>query len=230
VYPYATSFPGHQSPIVFDCDGILINTQGAWDRAYTQLADRYGTKLTSRDRHALVGLQLGPLGEALARLLGYPAPPEQLGQQVYELVCEGSGNEPVPMPGALSLIGALHGTRPLAVASNTPHQIVSAYLGGDAGILDAFDTIVCSNSDQVGHPKPAPDVYLTACRRLGHPPRTCVAVEDSPTGATAALTAGMYLIGVPSAPDLVFPAHRHAATLNDAGLWQMLGITRRVAA
>jgi HAD superfamily hydrolase (TIGR01509 family) len=219
---YATSRPSGHTPVVFDCDGLLVSTQGAWDRAYARIASRYGTTLTSRDRHALVGLQLEQLGHALAALLGHPAPPRQLGQEVYALVCEGSGREIGPMPGAVALVRALYGTRPLAVASNTPHRIVTAYLER-AGILGAFDAVVCS--DHVASPKPAPDVYLAACERLGHNPGACAALEDSPAGGAAALAAGMYVIAVPSAPDLVFPAHQHAASLSDPALRQTLGLT-----
>lgn len=219
--PYATSRPSHTAPVVFDCDGLLVATQGAWDRAYATIASRYGTALTARDRHALVGLQLEQLGCALATLLGHPAPPRQLGQEVYALVSEGAGCQAGPMPGAVALVRALHGTRPLAVASNTPHQIVTTYLDR-AGILAAFDTIVCS--DHVASPKPAPDVYLTACQRLARDPGACTALEDSPAGGAAALAAGLYLIAVPSAPDLVFPAHQHAASLSDPALWHTLGL------
>lgn len=221
--PYATSRPAITAPVVFDCDGLLISTQGAWDRAYARIASRYGTALTQRDRHALVGLQLEQLGCALATLLGHPASPSQLGQEVYSLVSEGAGCAAGPMPGAVALVRALHGTRPLAVASNTPHQIVTTHLER-AGILSAFDTIVCS--DHVPSPKPAPDIYLTACERLACDPGACTALEDSPTGGAAALAAGLYLIAVPSAPDLVFPAHQHAASLNDPALWHTLGLAQ----
>lgn len=216
---YPTCRPSRTSPVVFDCDGLLVSTQGAWDRAYAAIASRYGVTLTSRDRHALVGLQLEQLGPALAAFLGSPAPPRQLGEEVYALVCEGSGRDVGPMPGAVALVRALHGTRPLAVASNTPHQIVTSYLDR-TGLLAAFDAVVCS--DHVASPKPAPDVYLAACHRLARYPGACTALEDSPAGAAAALAAGMYLIAVPSAPDLVLPAHQHAATLNDPALWQTL--------
>jgi HAD superfamily hydrolase (TIGR01509 family) len=223
---YTTSRPGNAAPVVFDCDGLLVSTQGAWDRAYARIASRYGTALTARDRHALVGLQLDQLSCALATLLGHPAPPRQLGQEVYALVSEGAGCEAGPMPGAVALVRALHGTRPLAIASNTPHQIVTTYLDR-AGILSAFDTIVCS--DHVASPKPAPDVYVTACERLARDPSACTALEDSPTGGAAALAAGMYLIAVPSAPDLVFPAHQHATSLNDPVLWHTLGLAQHDA-
>lgn len=214
----------HQIPqdaVVFDCDGLLVSTQGAWDRAYAAIAARYGTPITSAARHALVGLQLEPLGHALARLLGHPASPGQLGREIYAMVQDNLGEGHAPMPGAVDLITALHGTRPLAVASNTPSEIVISYLE-PSGLAGAFDVIL--GSDHVTRPKPAPDIYLKACQQLGAEPAASLAFEDSPTGAAAALAAGMYLIGVPSAPDLAFPAHRHVATLSDPALWQALGL------
>lgn len=215
----------HQIPcaaVVFDCDGLLVSTQGAWDRAYAELTARYGTPITSAARYALVGLQLEPLGRALAELLGHPAPPGQLGREIYAMVQANLGEGHTPMPGAVDLVTALHGTRPLAVASNTPSEIVTSYLE-PSGLLGAFDVIL--GSDHVHRPKPAPDIYLMACQQLRTHPAACAAFEDSPTGAAAALAAGLYLIGVPSAPDLAFPAHQHAATLSEPALWQALGLT-----
>ncbi|HVB46095.1 MAG TPA: HAD family phosphatase [Streptosporangiaceae bacterium] len=214
----------HQIPraaVVFDCDGLLVSTQGSWDRAYAELSARYGRQITSAARHALVGLQLGPLGHALAELLGRPAPPAQLSDEIHALVESNIGAGHRAMPGAIALVTALHGTRPLAVASNTPSEIVRSYLE-PCGLLDAFDVIL--GNDHVSRPKPAPDIYQLACQHLGSDPAASVAFEDSPTGAAAALAAGLYLIGVPSAPDLVFPAHRHVTTLGDPALWQALGL------
>jgi HAD superfamily hydrolase (TIGR01509 family) len=222
-----SSRPGHLIPraaAVFDCDGLLVSTQGAWDRAYELIAARYGTTISTADRHALVGLQLGPLGHALARLLGHPASAAQLSAQICELVQSAPRSGHAPMPGAVELVTALYGSRPLAVASNTPRGIVVAYLKS-AGLAEAFDVVV--GSDQVARPKPAPDVYLAACRGVRAEPAGCAAFEDSPAGASAALAAGLYVIGVPSAPDLAFPAHRHADSLADPALWQAMGVRRR---
>jgi beta-phosphoglucomutase-like phosphatase (HAD superfamily) len=84
--------------------------------------------------------------------------------------------------------------------------------GAFAGGLEFAQRLVLGRSQQC------------LCRALSRNPGECLALEDSPTGAIAALTAGLYLIGVPSATDLLFPAHQHAATLNDPALWQTLGL------
>lgn len=211
---------GHPA-VVFDCDGLLVNTQGAWDRAYEALFTHYGRHLDRAERRGLVGLQLVPLGRRLAELLGHPDEAHVLGQQLYDLVQNNLGSGHAPMPGAVDLVGALVGARPLAVASNTPAPIVRAYLEPHFD-LNAFDAIL--GSDTAAKPKPAPDVYLDACAALGADPRRTIAVEDSPTGAAAALAAGMYLIGVPSAPDLHFDAHFHVPDLMAPKLWEHLNV------
>jgi HAD superfamily hydrolase (TIGR01509 family) len=222
VYRFGARPPGPYAAIVFDCDGLLINTQDAWDWACAELAAGYGVVLTAEDRHALRGLELQPLGRTLAELLGHPAPADQLSQQVHAAVRAALSTGCPAMPGTHRLITALHGTRPLAVASNAPCEIVTHYLN-HAGILDAFEVII--GSDQVDDPKPAPDVYLAACHHLDRPPGGCIAMEDSSTGALAALAAGLYLIAVPSTPGIAFPAHHHATGLDDPLMWRLLGLS-----
>ncbi|GCD41755.1 HAD family hydrolase [Streptomyces paromomycinus] len=216
--------PAPHAAVVFDCDGLLVNTQGAWDRAYEALFAHYGRRLARADRHGLVGLQLVPLGHRLADLLGHPAEPHILGQQLYELVQTNLGAGHAPMPGAVDLVYALAGTRPLAVASNTPAPIVRAYLEAHFD-LAAFDAI--RGSDTVARPKPAPDLYLDACAAISTDPHRTIAFEDSPTGAAAALAAGLYLIAVPSSPDLHFEAHLRIPDLTAPELWDHLGVEAR---
>lgn len=213
--------PAPHAAVVFDCDGLLVNTQGAWDRAYAALFTHYGRQLDRADRHSLVGLQLVPLGRRLAELLNHPAQPHVLGQQLYDLVQTNLSTGHAPMPGAVDLVRALAGTRPLAVASNTPAPIVRAYLEPYFD-LTAFDAIC--GSDTAARPKPAPDVYLDACAAINTDPHRTIAFEDSPTGAAAALAAGLYLVGVPSAPDLHFDAHLHVPDLLAPHLWEHLSI------
>ncbi|MBB6472628.1 HAD family hydrolase [Sphaerisporangium rubeum] len=213
--------PVPHDAVVFDCDGTLVDTETSWDSAYRQLFDHYGVPLDPRARTRLVGLQLRELGHALAVLLGHPEPPETLARTVYELVCGGIGSGVAALPGAVELVTALHGTRPLAVATNTPAEIVAGYLDG-IGLRAAFDVVVDCVS--AGAPKPSPVPYLRACGALGVHPRRAVAVEDSANGVAAARVAGMYVIGVPSHPDVTLDADLRAATLLDPPVWQALGL------
>jgi len=214
--------------VVFDCDGVLVNTQRLWDEAYATLFNRYGATITSRDRRTLVGLQLEELGHALAGLLHHAAPPRILGLAVYELVQANCCHECAAMPGAVELVEAASGIRPMAVASNAPASIVRSYLAA-LGIVDAFEVII--GSTDVQSPKPAPDVYLAACQRLGVSPRRTVAVEDSPVGVASARAARLRVVGIPSACDLrLRAAHAVYDSLDHPKVRQELGIppaTRR---
>jgi HAD superfamily hydrolase (TIGR01509 family) len=103
------------------------------------------------------------------------------------------------MPGARALVTQLAGAVPLAVASNSTPRLVRAVLRA-SGLPDVWETVVCAGDGL--RPKPAPDVYLAACRELKAAPEGSVALEDSPTGVAAARAAGMRVIGIPSLPGL----------------------------
>jgi HAD superfamily hydrolase (TIGR01509 family) len=216
---FAGSVP--HDAVVFDCDGTLVDTETSWDGAYRHLFAHYGVPLDPRARTRLVGLQLRELGHALAELLGHPAAPDTLGRRVYELVRAGVDSGVAAMPGAVELVTALHGTRPLAIATNTPAEIVTDYLDG-IGILEAFDLVVDCVS--AGAPKPSPEPYLRACGALGVHPGRAIAVEDSANGVIAARMAGMYVIGVPSHPELALEADLHAGNLLDPPVWRAFGL------
>lgn len=207
--------------LVFDCDGLLVNTQGAWDRAYQQMFDYYGVPLDRTTRRQLVGLQRHALGARLAAIFNRPAAGHTLALQIYEMVQTNLGQTVTAMPGAVDLIHAAARTTPIAVASNTPHMVVCDYLHHVG--LDAIVEVIVG-SDDVPNPKPAPDTYLAACAHLHLPPDQAIAFEDSPTGVQAARAAGLHVIGVPSSPGLDLEAHQVVPTLNDPWLWRALAL------
>lgn len=207
-------------PIVFDCDGTLVGTEGVWDGAYAILFQRYNATLTRPDRHALIGLTLEGLGLELARLLDQPGRHQELAAETFDLVASNLGRGVPPMSGAIELVTELAGHRRMAVASNTIRSAVIDYLNG-IGIHHHIEHVV--GSDDVAAPKPAPDVYLHACRLLNVQPEDAIAVEDSAAGALAARTAGLYVIGIPSQPDQPLPAADLVyQSLNDPQLRNLL--------
>ena len=209
-------------PVIFDCDGLLVNTHGHWDRAYTALFTRYRVPFRRHDRRRLVGLGLERLGFALADLLGRPVPPGVLAQQIRELVATNTGAGVLALPGALELVTALAGTRPLAIASNSPAEITRDYLQA-TGIPEVFDTIV--GAGDADHPKPAPDLYQETCRRLGVPCSLVVVLEDSLIGVQAARAAGTTVFAIPNLAETRPVAHRSFPTLADPELWDVLCLT-----
>jgi HAD superfamily hydrolase (TIGR01509 family) len=213
--------PPNNAAIVFDCDGVLLDTEAAWTRAETTLFARYGRSYGPEDKRLLIGGSLADTGRALERLLGERRNATELAVELIELAAEEFALGVEPMPGALRLVDELRGHRPIAVASNSERRLVDLALQASR-LTEAFDAVIAG--DEVPNPKPAPDIYLEACRRLGVMPDIAVAIEDSPTGAAAARAAGLFVIGIPYLPDLAFEADLTGRSLEDADVRTVLGL------
>jgi beta-phosphoglucomutase-like phosphatase (HAD superfamily) len=202
--------------VVFDNDGLLLDTEDAWTRAEETLFARRGRMFTIEHKRSLIGSARAVAARKLEAMLELPGEGEALMDELHELVMEEALAGVEPRPGALELLKRLaEAGVPVAVASNSQREFVQRTLsgaglipsahsrdgrvGGDAqgwfGAQGWFVSVV--SVEDVEHPKPAPDIYLEACRRLGAEPRECAALEDSATGVAAARAAGMYVIGVP---------------------------------
>lgn len=205
--------PGSQPPVVFDMDGILLDSEAAWTRAETRLFARYGRTYGAEEKRLLIGGSLEDTAGHMERLLGRPGGSSDLLHELLELAAEEFAGPVEPMAGALELVGELRDLgRPMAVASNSERRLVDLALTG-SGLADSFGAVVAG--DEVPYPKPAPDLYLKACRRLGISPHRAVAVEDSPRGAAAARAAGLFVVGIPYLPDLPVEADLVASSLKD---------------
>ncbi|MFZ0215195.1 MAG: HAD family phosphatase [Candidatus Dormiibacterota bacterium] len=194
--------PSPPAAAVFDCDGLLIDTEPLWTIAENALFARYGRVFSPDGKRALLGTTGDAAGRVLARLLDQPERGRELLAELVELVDVELGAAR-PMPGVLELLAGLDGRLPIAAASNSPRRLLRRSLEG-SGLHDRFPTIL--TSDDVANPKPAPDLYVAACARLGASPSQAIALEDSPTGVAAARAAGLWVIGVPSYPGVVLDA------------------------
>jgi HAD superfamily hydrolase (TIGR01509 family) len=213
--------------ILFDCDGLLLETESRWTIAETGLLERHGGAYTHAFKRRLLGTSRERSQELIAEYLGLPlaqAPAlgDELEARFTEALAE-HGTE--PMPGVVDLLEELEGKLPIAVASNNGEAIVRVALE-IAGITRFFQAVVCASSTLAG--KPAPDVYLAAAAALGADPSRSVALEDSATGVTAARAAGCFTIGVPSIAGTTLPAHASYGSLNEVGLVE-LGLSGDVA-
>jgi HAD superfamily hydrolase (TIGR01509 family) len=183
--------------VVFDNDGLLLDTESVWTRAEQDLFDRRGLEFTQRDKRELVGTSAAIAGRLLEKRLGEPGQAEALIEELNALVVAELEHGVEAMVGARELLHVLRerGT-PIGLVSNSPLVFVRRSLE-IVGFTDRFDVILSAH--EVARPKPAPDPYLEACRRLGVEagPRV-IALEDSPTGVAAARAAGLTVIGVPS--------------------------------
>lgn len=187
--------------VIFDNDGLLLDTEEAWTRAEEELFARRGSAWTIEHKQALLGSS-GAIAQAkLEAMLGLPGEGRALWEELHGLVMEEVRKPIAPRPGAFTLLDLLTAAGvPLGLASNSSRPFVERVLGS-AGLLgpaSPFGVIV--TADDVEHPKPAPDLYLAACAGLGLDPANCAALEDSEPGAAAAVAAGLWVIGVPYLP------------------------------
>jgi HAD superfamily hydrolase (TIGR01509 family) len=189
--------PGPYAAVVADMDGLLVHTERQWLQAKITLFARYGAELTEPDLAAVFGASDLDSAVYFAGRFGLPAERVSALRDEYLTIIGDLFDQGVePSPGAAELVDRLAGTVPLALASNTRRPLVEKVLRG-IPFGHRFDAIV---SGDEAAPKPAPDLYLLACRRLGVDPARTVALEDSPTGVAAAKAAGLTCIGVPSDP------------------------------
>lgn len=187
----ALVLPGRFAAVVFDMDGLLLDTEPLWHQAEAELLERHGQVFSEADREASHGRASADTATAHAARLGIPA--DEIEREILELMLAHYDQGAVVRPGAAELVAALDGRLPMAVASNTVGTLVRRGLD-----RSGFATlrVVVSGLD-IGRPKPLPDVYLAACRALGVAPADAVAFEDAPMGVRAAADAGLFVVGVP---------------------------------
>lgn len=209
--------------VVFDCDGLLVDTESCWTRAETALFAAYGHGFGVEQKKLVIGRTLEDAGAAIADYFGLPGEGPALARRLRDMVAVELAAGAGPLAGARELVVALRGRVPIAVASNSPRDFVKAALVS-AGLDDLFADVV--TADDVEHAKPAPDLYLAACARLGADPARTVAFEDSHTGVASARAAGLYVVGVPSLPGVTLDTDVVFGSLTDSALTRWAATVR----
>ncbi len=212
------------SAVLFDNDGLLLDTESVWTRGEQDMFRRRGKEFTLANKHELIGRSAHVAGEILARQLGEPSGnADGLVVELDELVIAELENGIDPMVGARELVAALRERgMPLGLVSNSPFEFINKALER-VGMTGQFDSVISGHD--VAAPKPAPDAYLAACEELGVEPRSAIALEDSPTGVAAAKAAGLPVVGVPSLPGIELDEADHVfETLQDSRLAALVGL------
>ncbi|HUH16312.1 MAG TPA: HAD family phosphatase [Methylomirabilota bacterium] len=187
---------GRYKAVVFDMDGLLLDTEKLWHEAEVELFARRGAEFTREDQMAVIGTSFEFSARYYTQRLGRPAEEgTALVDEMIGLMHDHVRREVEARPGARELIRRLDADGvPLALASNSPRFLVDSALA-TAGLGDTFEVIV--TSDDVERSKPAPDIYLLACERLGVAPSEALALEDSASGVASAKAAGLACVAVP---------------------------------
>ena len=178
--------------IIFDCDGTLVDSEEVTNEIIAEMAGELGVKMTGEEATAIfVGKTLDEVVYKMKELSGNEVPKDWL-ERLSNKVSMAWKNELNPVEGVRELLQSL--TIPVCVASNGAASHVRESLK-ITGLHDFFKEQIYTASD-VGIPKPAPDLFLYAAKKMGFEPSDCVVVEDSITGVMAAVSAKIKVYGL----------------------------------
>lgn len=181
--------------VIFDLDGVLIDSEVVWNDARRQLVRVSGGSWSDDAQRAMMGMSSAEWSRYIAEQLRVPLSAEAISAAVVGSVRRRYTEQLPLLPGARAAVIALAARWPLAIASSANREIIALVLEL-ARLAECFQVVV--SSEEVPHGKPAPDVYLEAARRLTLEPAGCAVVEDSSNGIRAALAAAMKVIAIPN--------------------------------
>jgi HAD superfamily hydrolase (TIGR01509 family) len=181
--------------VVFDLDGVLIDSEHVWDEVREQLARERGGRWHKRAQADMMGMSSTEWSRYMHNVIGLSDSPEEINAEVVLRMLEQYAVHLPLIEGAGEAVERLAGSFRLALASSSNRPLIDAVLAR-AGLTDLFEATV--SSEEVLRGKPAPDVFLEAARRLDVAPALCAAVEDSENGIRAAHAAGMRVIVIPN--------------------------------
>jgi HAD superfamily hydrolase (TIGR01509 family) len=211
--------------IIFDLDGVLVDTEQVWSDVRREFARAHGGHWTQEiDAPKVMGANSVEWAAAMRENNGVDLPVDEIYQGIVDGVKASYDRNLVIMPGAPAAIAALARDFRLGVASSSPLELID-YAVERAGLGEHFAALI--SSDEVGVGKPAPDVYQEACWRLGTVPARAAGVEDSTNGLVAVHAAGMRVIAIPHPG---FPPAAEALGLADLVLGTIAELTAAVVA
>ena len=181
--------------VVFDLDGVIVDSEHVWDEARQQLAAERGGRWHDRASRDMMGMSSREWSRYMHDVIGLEEPPDEINAEVVRRL-KAVYQENLPLiPGAREAVERLAARWPLGLASSSNREVIDLVLEA-SGLARHFAASV--SSEEVARGKPAPDVYLEAARRLGVEPEGCAAVEDSENGIRSAKAAGMRTIAIPN--------------------------------
>jgi HAD superfamily hydrolase (TIGR01509 family) len=185
--------------VVFDFDGLLVDSEPLQEWAWATYVERFGATLTAPVLHDMLGRRSVDSAQIIVERLQLPVTPAVALRERDELFLASVPGRVLAMTGAVDLVHDLRArTIPIALATSGHRRYIDLALAS-AGLAGCFDVEV--TGDQVQHGKPHPDIYLRAAEALGVQPAACLALEDVPNGIRSAKAAGMLCFAVPGTQD-----------------------------
>jgi HAD superfamily hydrolase (TIGR01509 family) len=181
--------------VVFDLDGVLLDSERLWDQARREVAIQHNGHWRADATAAMQGMSSVEWSGYMHDTLDVDLPPDQIVDLVVANLLEQYRHGLPLIPGAVEAVQRIGRRWPLALASSAGRPVIDTVLA-IAGLQQDFQATV--SSEEVPRGKPAPDVYLAATSRLGLPPVACAAVEDSGNGILSALAGGLRVVAIPN--------------------------------
>lgn len=208
--------------VVFDLDGVLVDSEHVWDAARMELAAERGRSWPEQASRDMMGMSSLEWSRYMHDVVGLPEPPEEISAEVVRRLEEIYRRELPLIDGAIEAVERLAERWPLGLASSSNRELIDLVLDL-SGLTRCFRVTV--SSEEVPRGKPAPDVYLETARRLGVSPARCAAVEDSENGIRSAKAAGMSVLAI---PNRVYPPADDALALADDVLTSIKELTPEI--
>lgn len=181
--------------VVFDLDGVLLDSEQIWDEVREQLARERGGRWHDNAQRAMMGMSSTEWSQYMHDEIGLPESPEEISAEVVRRLEERYRQHLPLLGGAVDAVERLAARWPLGIASSSNREVIDLVLEL-SGLAPFFKATV--SSEEVARGKPAPDVYLEAARRLGVAAERSAAIEDSENGIRAAKAAGMRVVAIPN--------------------------------
>jgi pseudouridine-5'-monophosphatase len=183
--------------VIFDLDGVLLDTEPLYTRATAAVAARFGKTYDWSIKGQCIGRGTLEAARVIVDALALPLEPAELVRQRDLILVELLASAPA-IPGAQTFTRALarRGV-PMAIATSTESKLYATKAAPHREWMSIFDAVVCGDDARVARSKPAPDIFLAAAHDLRAVPADCVVFEDSPFGVQAALAAGMQVVALP---------------------------------
>jgi HAD superfamily hydrolase (TIGR01509 family) len=198
--------------VVFDLDGVIVDSEHVWDEIREELARERGGRWHERAQADMMGMSAPEWSRYMHDVIGLRKSPAEINDEVVRRLLARYEEQLPLIAGAVDAVRRMACSYRLALASSSNRSVIDAVLEG-ADLAALFEVTV--SSEEVARGKPAPDVFLEAARRLGVPPERCAAIEDSGNGISAAHAAQMRVIAIPNRR---YRPPAHALALADAVL------------
>jgi HAD superfamily hydrolase (TIGR01509 family) len=181
--------------VLFDQDGVLIDSEGAWDAARRAIVAENGGRWKDEATRAVMGMSAPEWSRYVRDELEVDLEPEEISDRVVARLLEGYERHLPLLPGAVDAVKRIAARWPVGLASSANREVIDAVLAA-SGLAGVFGATV--SGEEVARGKPAPDIYVEAARRLGVDPARSAAVEDSTNGLRSAAAAGMLVVALPN--------------------------------